>query len=98
MMTGSLMSASAISAAIRAKKKKIAESSPEIIDTSPTPDMNAQDVYELEKKGYVEEMTHSPHKINAEETMMDEPGDEEMKKMYDARMGRLRMYFDKLDM
>lgn len=79
------------------KKKKLLEGSPDVVDTSPAM-MNAQDVWDIEKKAYVEEMTDSPPKINADDTMMDEPSDTEIKKMQDARMVRLRMYFDKMDM
>lgn len=91
-----MMDASALSKAIRDKKKKIAEADPEIVDTSPVPDMNAQDVWNAEKDGYVEDMLDSPKRINADETMIDEPEDEEIKKMDMARMGRLRSYFDKM--
>lgn len=73
MFTQSLKSASQLSRAIRAKKKKIAMADPEIVDTSPTPDMNAQDVWDMEKKGQYEDTIDSPEKINADKTAMDEP-------------------------
>jgi hypothetical protein len=86
-----------LSQIIRDKKKKLAESDPELVGTSPVPDMNAQDVWDTEKRAYVETMTDSPPKINADQTMLDEPGDEAIKKMQDARMGRLRAYMSTLD-
>lgn len=92
------LDASAISKAIREKKKKMAESAPEMVGTSPTPDMNAQDVYDVGQKARIEETLDSPDKINADQTMMDEPytgvglSPEDMK-----RMGRLRAFMDKLD-
>lgn len=88
-----MMSASELSAAIRAKKKKISESI-DIADTSPVPDMNAQDVWNAEKDGYVEDVLDSPKKINAEETMMSEPGEEALQKMREGRMARLRSYLN----
>lgn len=87
-----MMSNSELSAAIRAKKKRIMEADPEIVDTSPVPDMNAQDVYNVDKDGYVEQMLDSPKKINAAETMANEPGEEALRQMREGRMERLRAY------
>ncbi len=95
----SIMSPEKISEMIRMKKKKMMEAPPEIIDTSPTPDMNAQDVYDLEQRGRIESTLDSPKKINADETMMNDSYDgvgvspEQMK-----RMARLQSYIDSLDM
>lgn len=93
-----MLNAKELSAAIRAKKKKLLESEPEMIGTSPVPDMNAQDIWDLEKKGYIEDMVKADPKINADETSANEPDDDAIKKMQDARMGRLNSYFDKLDL
>lgn len=68
-----MFSASELSAQIRARKKKIKEAPVGIVDTSPVPDMNAQDAWDLEKKGQYEDTIDSPPKINADETAMDEP-------------------------
>jgi hypothetical protein len=93
-----LMDAAKISEIIRMKKKKMLEADPELIDTSPTPDMNAQDVYDLEQRGRIESTLMSPPRINADDTMMNETYDgvglspEEKK-----RMGRLRSYMDTMD-
>lgn len=93
-----MLSASQLSAAIRMKKKKIANSEPEIIDTSPVPDMNAQDVYDKMQAGRIEDTLDSPKKINADETMMNESyqgvGVSPEEK---ARMPRLRSFLDSLD-
>lgn len=70
-----LMDNAKISELIRAKKKKMLEADPEIIGTSPVPDMNAQDVYDKEQHGRIESTLMSPHKINADDTMMDETYD-----------------------
>lgn len=92
-----LMDAAKLSEVIRMKKKKMREASPELIGTSPTPDMNAQDIWDMEQKGRIESTLMSPHKINADDA--DEPYDgvgispEEK-----ARMPRLRAYLDQLDM
>lgn len=93
------MDAAKLSEVIRMKKKKMREADPELIGTSPTPDMNAQDVWDMEQKGRIESTIMSPPKINADDTMMDESYDgvgvspEEKK-----RMPRLRAYLDQLDM
>ena len=88
-----LMDAAELSKVIRDKNKQMLEAKPELIDTSPTPDLNAQDVYELEQAGRIESTLNSPKKINADETMMNETYDgvgvsPEQKK----RMGRLKAY------
>ncbi len=94
-----LMDAAKISEMIRAKKKKMLEADPELIGTSPVPDMNAQDVYDTEQKGRIEETLMTPKKINADDTMMDESyngiglSPEEK-----SRMGRLRSYIDSMDL
>lgn len=94
-----LMDNAKLSEIIRMKKKKMLEAEPELIGTSPTPDMNAQDVHDIEQKGRIESTLMSPHKINADDTMMNESYDgvgvspDEKK-----RMGRLRSYLDSLDM
>lgn len=93
------MNHSMISKAIREKKKRMMTSEPDFIDTSPTPDMNAQDIYDIEQAGRVEGTLMSPEKINADLTNIDEMEkydgvgvSEEDKK----RLGRLRMYMDSL--
>lgn len=92
------LDSSSISKSIREKKKKMMTSAPDFIDTSPTPDMNAQDIYDTEQWSRVESTLMSPKKINADLTNMDQEYDgvglspEDMK-----RMGRLQKYFDGLD-
>lgn len=90
-----------LSRAIREKKKKLMTSEPEMVGTSPGPDMNAQDIYDVEQAGRVEGTLESPEKINADLTNIDE------NEKYDGvgvspedkkRLGRLRMYFDGLSM
>lgn len=96
-----VMSHKAISESIRKKKKKLMTSEPDIIDTSPTPDLNAQDVMELEQAGRIEGTLMSEDKINADLTNIDE------EEQYDGvgvspkqkmRMGRLRKYLDGMDL
>lgn len=90
-----MFDAKKMSEIIRMKKKQMKNADPELIDTSPVPDMNAQDVYDTEQKGRIEETIDAPHKIDADETMMNESYDgaglspDEKK-----RMARLKMYFD----
>lgn len=84
---------SQISRAIREKKKRMMMSEPDMIDTSPTPDMNAQDVYDIEQDARVESTLMSPEKINADVTNIEEGyqgvGVSPEEK---TRMGRLRKY------
>lgn len=93
-----LLDAQKLSEVIRAKKKKLLESPPDVVDTSPSALMNANDVYDLGQKGAIEETLDSPPKINADDTSMNETytgvglSPEEK-----TRMGRLRSYFDTLD-
>lgn len=86
-----------LSELIRMKKKKMMMEDPEVTQRSPIPEMNAQDVWDTEKKAYVETMIDSPEKINADETSLNEPSDEEIQMMDKARMERLRKYIDTLD-
>lgn len=95
------ISASSISKSIRDKKKKMLTTEPDFIDTSPTPDLNAQDIYDLEQHGRIEGTLSSPEKINADLTNIDEnqkysgvgvsPEDKK-------RLDRLRMYMNGLDL
>src|ERR1700677_89210 len=68
-----MMDAKALSAAIRAKKKKAMNADPELVHTDASPDMNPNDIYDVDKKAQVESTVDSPDKINADETAMNEP-------------------------
>lgn len=89
-----LMDPAKLSEVIRRKKKKMMEAEPELIDTSPVPDMNAQDVWDMEQKARIESTLMTPHKINADDKL-DEGYDgigiapDEKK-----RMSRLRTMMD----
>jgi hypothetical protein len=89
-----MLSASQISKAIRMKKKALMSKEPEIVDTSPVPDMNAQDVWNMEKDGYVEDKLGSPKKISASESALEEPGEDILESKRMQRMARLRSYLD----
>lgn len=67
------LSPAAISKAIREKKKKMAMSEPEMVGTNPRPDMNAQDIYDIDKTAQIQKTVGSDPKINADETAMNEP-------------------------
>ena len=93
------MDSASISKAIREKKKKMMTSEPEMIGTDPTPDMNAQDIYDTEQRARVESTLMSPKKINADLTNMDQSYDGVgVSSEEKTRMGRLSSYFDKLSM
>jgi hypothetical protein len=97
-----IMDAKKLSAAIRAKKKMLKESSPEMIGTSPVPDMNAQDIEDLKQKGRIEETVGADPKINADDTVMamseHDAGTVGLTTDEAKRMGRLRSYIDTLDL
>lgn len=94
-----IMDAAKISEIIRMKKKKMMSAEPALVDTDSELDMNPLDHYDMEQKGRVEETLDSPHKINADDTMMDESysgvgiSPDEKK-----RMARLRTYMDSVDL
>jgi len=97
----SALSNSQISKAIREKKKKMMTEAPEPVGTSPTPDMNAQDIYDDEQHARIEDTLMSPPKSNADETNMEESEE------YDGvglspedkkRMGRLRSFMDSMEL
>lgn len=93
-----MMDAEMLSKFIRAKKKKVFDADPELVNTDSRPDMTPQDTWDTEKHGYVEEMTDSPHRINSDETSLNEPDDTTLRSMDMARMGRLRTYLNSLEM
>lgn len=95
------LSSSMISKSIRDKKKKMMTSEPDLIDTSPTPDLNAQDVYDLEQRGRIEGTLMSPKKINADLTNIDSEMEYDgvgVSPMEKGRMARLRKYLDSMDL
>ena len=67
------MDAKAMSAAIRAKKKKVMSAPPELVDTDSRPDMNPMDMYNVDQQAQIEGTVDSPEKVNADETAMNEP-------------------------
>lgn len=96
-----LMDAKKLSEVIRMKKKKMLEADPEIMDTSPTPDMNAQDVYDMEQKGRIESTIDAPEKINSDDAMMAMSKEESMNvgpsEDEKKRMARLKMFINSMD-
>ncbi len=95
------LSASEISKSIRKKKKKMMESEPSLVDTSPTPDLNAQDVYDDEQKGRIEDTLMTPKKINADETnaeALEEYDGVGLSPEEKKRMGRLRKYMSMMNL
>ncbi len=90
-----------LSALIREKKKRMMQADPAMVDVDYKPDLNPMDMYNMQQQGRIEGTLDTPHKINAEETAIQEGSDaddigvtpEEKK-----RMGRLRAYFDTVDL
>ncbi len=92
-----LMDPKKMSELIRMKKKKMMEAPPELVDTDFKPDMNPMDAYNMEQTGRIEKTLDTPEKINAENAEMDEDGSIGLSPEDKKRMGRLRSYFDTLD-
>lgn len=97
-----LMDARKVSELIRAKKKKMLESPPDLVDTDSRPDQNPMDMYNTETQGRIEATLKSPHKIDARDTEMEMSDEDAMSVGFTAeektRMKRLRAYIDTLDL
>lgn len=87
-----------LSALIRAKKKKMMMADPELVDVDYKPDLNPMDMYNMEQQGRIEKTLDTPHKINAEDAELKEDGDIGVSPEEKKRMGRLRAYFDTIDL
>lgn len=92
------MSPKMLSEAIRRKKKKMYESEPEMTGTSPVPDMDAQDIYDVEQAGRIEGTLMTPEKINSDVDNLGLDGNIGVNADEKARLGRLRKYFSGLNM
>lgn len=97
-----LMDAKKISQIIRAKKKKMMMTEPDLVDTDSRPDENPNEMYDTDTRGRIEATLDTPHKIDARDTemaMSDQDAmtvgltDEEK-----TRMKRLRAYLGTLDL
>lgn len=94
-----MMDAAALSKAIREKKKKLKNSSPELAADAEQPDMNPLGIYDTEQKGRIEETLKSPKKINADDTMMGQKYDGVgLSPEEKTRMGRLRKYMSTMSL
>lgn len=91
-----------ISRRIRMKKKQAREAAPELVTTDSKPDLNPTEAMDMDTTGRIEETLDSPEKINADDTNMDMPMDEQMTIGFTAeeltRMKRLREYLNTLDL
>lgn len=86
-----------ISEIIRAKKKKMLNAEPELVDTDAHPDINPNEMADIKMEAEIQSTLDSPHKIDAREKSLDVgddmgPSAEEL-----ARMKRLRAYIEGLD-
>lgn len=93
-----IMNAVKLSASIRAKKKKLMDSDPEMVGTMPGPDINPNKIFDMEQDARIRETIKSPERINADDKYdvgYQGVGESPEQK---ARMPRLRAYLDKLDM
>lgn len=90
-----------MSALIREKKKKMLTDEPDVTSSEPHM-MNAQDVEDTKQLGRIEATLEVPPKSNADEANMNmSQSDAEtigLTEEEKGRMGRLRGYFDKLDL
>ena len=95
-----LMDSAKISEIIRMKKKKMMMADPELVDTDSKPDMNPTDAFNAQQMGRIEVALNPPKKINADETNINDPNGLNAGLSPDEkkRMGRLRAYFDTMDL
>lgn len=97
-----MMDPKKISEAIREKKKKLMMSEPEVGSSDPTFGMNAQDVEDTKQLGRIEATLDVPMKSNSDDAMADMSQSDAdtagLTAEEKSRMGRLRSYFDKMDM
>lgn len=86
-----MLSAKAMSEAIRMKRKKIHEEGVEnMVDTAPGPQMNPQDILNLKQKAQREEMVDAPPKSEAPSDPADpELGDSQKVEMLKKKMARI---------
>lgn len=92
-----LMDPKAISKMIRAKKKKLAEADPELVDTDSKPNMSPMDMYDLEQKARIEATLDTPPKINADKANLDtDVNNVGLTPEEKKRMERLRKYLGTL--
>ncbi len=92
-----LMDPVKLSEVIRAKKKKLMNSEPELVDSGLQADMNPNQIFDMEQTARIESTLDTPHKINEEDSddSYDGVGLSPAEK---TRMPRLRAYFDSMDM
>lgn len=97
-----IMDARKISELIRAKKKKMMNAEPELVDTDSKPDENPMDLYNTDMQGRIESTLKTPPKIDARDTDMEQSDEDAMTVGLTAkektRMKRLRAYMDTLDL
>lgn len=93
-----LMDPAKLSEVIRRKKKAIMEREPEIVDAGLQPDLNPNQVYDLEQQGRIESTINSPEKINADDKLDEGYDGVGLSPEEKTRMPRLRAYLDTLDM
>lgn len=86
-----MLSAKAMSEAIRNKRKKVKEDGVEnMVDTAPGPQMNPQDILNLKQKAQVEDTLDSPEKSSAPDDPADpELGDSQKVEMLKKKMARI---------
>lgn len=97
-----IMDAKKLSQMIRAKKKKLMESDPDLVDYAVNPKMNPNQIMDNEMDARIESTLNSPERSNEDERSMamSDADDLEMglTDSQKSRMERLRKYIDELDM
>ena len=97
-----VLDAKKLSEAIRMKKKKMLSAEPELVDTDAIPDVNPQELMDMQMESRMENTLKSPERMDARNTEMDqsehdadgmgETTDEE------KRMGRLKRMLEAMDL
>ncbi len=91
-----------LSAAIRAKKMKMQQADPELVDTDALVDVNPNDHMLMEMDARMENALNSPHRINAEDTENDQSEHDAMTMNMTSdemkRMFRMKKMLDEMDL
>lgn len=86
-----------ISMAIRAKKRQLAEAQPELVDTDARPDVDPQDLYNMEQTARIEKTLDVPTDLtDADKENLDMSEDEALS-IASKRKLRLSKYIDSRD-
>jgi hypothetical protein len=87
-----------ISEIIRAKKKKMLEADPDLVNTDRQPDVNPNEMADIKMDAEIQSTLDSPEKIDAREKSLSVDDNMGLSDEEKTRMDRLRKYIDGMDL